>query len=110
MAATTLAQDRFGHPVQAVMWGVTQNLAVGVGSAVASVPLLSETRVVRLCASEDCWVAIGPAAVVSPVTGVRLPAGVVEYVGLTVQEGPVVVSALGIAAAGSLCITQAGGG
>jgi hypothetical protein len=50
-------------------------------AANASAPLNAGTRMVRLCSSTSCRFLVGP-AVTALATSIRLPADVVEYVGV----------------------------
>lgn len=105
MTVTTLAEDRFARPIQALGWGTVENLAFTSGASAPSAALASETTVVRLCADVDVWVLFGAAPVAAAATSVRLPAGAIEYV--RVPPGIVAkVAALGVAASGTLSIVQ----
>lgn len=75
---TILADDRNGRIAQAVGFGIVQNVSY-TGSAAASSSFNSNTMVVRIVATTDCYVAISanPTATTS---SAYLPAGVVEYV------------------------------
>lgn len=106
MAKTTLAQDAFAHPIQALGWGTVENLAFTSGASAQSVELSSETRVVRLCADVDVWVVIAADPTASSTAGVRLPAGAVEYVRIPPTMATPKVAARGIAASGTLNVVQ----
>jgi hypothetical protein len=73
------------------------------GTAAATAALTNEATSLRMMSTTDCFVEIGldPTAVVD--TGMILAAFVAEYV--HVKEGPMKVSAIQLAAGGTLYVT-----
>lgn len=98
---TIKAEDLNGQFVEAVGFGLTQAVAY-TGSAAASNAFGANTRVVRITATTDCFVAISanPTATTS---SVYLPAGVVEYVRVNPSDK---ISAIRRAADGTLYVTE----
>jgi hypothetical protein len=96
-----LARDITGHMVSALGLGVTSALAF-TGTSAQSAVVGENTFVVRLVATEPCFVAIGanPTATVS---SAYLPAGVVEYFAITPGHR---VAALQASSGGTLYVTQ----
>lgn len=98
---TVLADDLNGHIVQAVGFGAVQNVSY-TGTAAASNTVAATTRIVRLVATTDCYVAISanPTATTS---SAYLPQGVVEYVRVNPGDK---ISAIRRAADGTLNIVE----
>jgi hypothetical protein len=98
---TVLAKDLNGNFVQAVAFGKVQNVSY-TGSAAASDAFLAGTRVVRLVATTDCFVAISanPTATTSTI---YLPQGVVEYVRVNAGDK---ISAIRRSQDGTLNVTE----
>lgn len=107
MTQTYLAKDRFQHPIQALEPGVVQMLAFTTAdSSVVDSNLNGNTVVVRLLATADCYVSIGPADTAAATSAsMYLPAFTVEYFRVD-QAAGWKVAALGVAAAGSLNVTE----
>jgi hypothetical protein len=103
MTVTTLAQDRFAQRIQALRPGVVQNVTFNTSTSVASAALQSDTAVVRLIATADCWVKFGAAPVASAADSLRLKADREEW--FRVAPGDA-VAVLGQAAGGSLNICE----
>lgn len=80
---TIKAEDLNGQFVEAVGLGAAQKVAFD-GTSAQSSAVGANTRVVRLCATQDCFIAIAanPTATTS---STYLPGGAVEYV--RVQPG-----------------------
>ncbi len=103
-SAMPKAEQSAGTPTfQAINPGTSQKKAftatTGQSSAVAA-----GTSLVRLCATQNCHIAIGanPTAVADG-TGLYLPSGVVEYVGIT---GGHKIAVIRDTADGNLFITE----
>ena len=96
-----LARDTTGHDVQAMAFGATLVRAF-TGSSAQSAAVSDTTYVVRLVATQDCFVEIGPDPTATT-SSAYLPAGVVEYVSITPGHK---VAALQSSAGGNLYITQ----
>lgn len=94
--------DSLGRQSQDFSFGSHQAVAY-TGTAGHSTPVALGTVAVRLAATTDCWVVIGPSANAAS-GGFLLPAGVVERVGI-VDAGSR-VSVRQASAAGSLSVTE----
>ena len=107
MTQTYLAKDRFQHPIQALEPGIVQNIAVTTASSTpTAADLNGNTVVVRLLATADCYVSIGPSATVAATSAsMYLPAFSVEYFRVD-QAAGWKVAALGAATAGTLNVTE----
>lgn len=107
MTATRLASDRFSHPIQALKPGVVTNVSVSTGGSHKMAAALSaDTVCIRLISTVDAYIAIGELSAVSASAGcMRLPANVPEYFRVE-QATSVVVAVLGVAAAGTLNVTE----
>lgn len=103
MSATTLAQDRFAHTIQALRPGLVQNVAFDASASAASDAVGAGTRVVRVIASADCWVKFGAAPVAAAADSMRLKADREEW--FRVSPGDK-VAALGVAGSGSLNLVE----
>jgi hypothetical protein len=107
MTQTYLAKDRFQHPIQALEPATVQNVTFTTGSSAATAADLSgNTVVVRLLATADCYVSVGPGGTVAATSGsMYLPAYAVEY--FRVDQGVAWrVAALGVSSGGTLNVTQ----
>lgn len=103
MTTTTLAQDRFAHPIQAAALGTVQKVSFNTsGSAATANGVAADTSIVRLLADVDCYVAMS-AAPTAAATSMRLSGGIPEY--FRVVSGWK-VAALGVVSAGTLCVTE----
>ncbi len=71
-----------GESIPAVRWGSPQTVAF-TGTAAASSAVGSETTVVRLHATEDCFVLVGADPTASSSNGVFLPKGMIDVWGIT---------------------------
>lgn len=98
---TILAEDLNGHMAQAVSFGIVQNVAY-TGTAAASSAFNANTRVIRLVATTDCYVAISanPTATTS---SAYLPQGIVEYVRINAGDK---ISAIRRSADGTLNVVE----
>lgn len=107
MTQTYLAKDRFQHPIQALEPGVVQTFGfITASSSATAANLNGNTVVVRLLATADCYVSIGPADTVAATSAsLYMPAFSVEYFRVD-QAAGWKVAALGVAAAGSLNVTE----
>jgi hypothetical protein len=107
MTQTYLAKDRFQHPIQALEPGTVQSLAfITASSSATAADLNGNTVVVRLLATADCYVSIGPSATVAATSAsMYLPAFSVEYFRVD-QAAGWKVAALGVATAGTLNVTE----
>lgn len=97
-----LAKDSNHNIVQALRPGTNQEVAVQSSSTVLGNSLTS--TVARLCASVDCRIAVG-ASPTATASSMRLPAGIVEYIGVTVGDKIAVIRE---AADGALTVTEMG--
>ena len=107
---TILPKDRHSAAIQAVRPGTVQNISFNAsGSTKAANALQSDTVVVRLMSTVDCYVAIGPDASVTATTGsMYLPAFAVEYFSIPQNDrGQWNVAARGVAASGTLNLVEA---
>lgn len=110
MTQTYLAKDRFSHAIQVLKPGIVANVTVSTGgSAKTAVALSGNAVVVRLMATVDTYVSIGPtAAVAAAATSLYLPAFSVEYfrVDDDTTNNTWSVAGLGVSGQGILNITE----
>lgn len=80
---TTLHRDARGNHIQGVLaLGTVHTLALNDTAAVRTVTSFT-ARVLRLCATADCYIATGDSTVTAAAgSSSLLPAGIVEYVAL----------------------------
>ncbi len=107
---TILPKDRHNDAIQCVRPGAVQNISFNTsGSTKCAAVLQPDTIVVRVIATVDCYVAIGPDASVTATTGsLYLPAFAVEYFSIPQNDrGQWNVAARGVAASGTLNVTEA---
>lgn len=92
---------------QCVSPSTSQVLAVGASSVQSALPQTGVT-IVRLFSTADCFVAFGsnPVAVIDGTSSMFLPAGIVEYFEIRIDEKLAVISAN--ATTGKLYITEGG--
>jgi hypothetical protein len=97
-----MPHDGNGKPIPVALWGTMQAVSfdgsVATGNAVATT-----TKVVRLCATQDCYVLFGASPTAAANTSILLPKGVVEYVEIT---GGHKVAAIKVATAGILNVVE----
>jgi ApbE superfamily uncharacterized protein (UPF0280 family) len=107
MTQTYLAKDRFQHPIQALEPNVVQNISfTTAGSTAITDNLNSNTVVIRVMATADSYVAIGPAAsVTASSASVYLPAFLPEYFRVD-QNAGLKVAARGVLASGTLNVVE----
>jgi len=81
MTQTYLAKDRFHHPIQVLKPGTVANVTVSIGGSNKMAAALSGNAVViRLVATVDTYVSIGPTnTVAAGPASFYLPAYAVEY-------------------------------
>lgn len=82
--------------------GGTQTAAFTGTSAAISNAVGSQTRVVRLYATQDCYVAVG-ASPTATTSDMPLPAGAIEYIKINPGEK---VAAVQISTGGNLHVTE----
>ncbi len=100
---TTLAQDRFSQPIQALGIGVSVDVSLSTSASTAMVSAVgSGTMVVRLVSDTDCWVAIGEAPVAAS-GGLRLLGGAAEYFAIRPGQR---VAGRAISVAGTLNVVE----
>lgn len=99
---TVQARDLNGWRVPAFRPGSTQSAAFTSSSAAISNAVGANTRVVRLVATTDCFVAFGSAPTATT-SGLFLPAGVPEY--FRVDSGDK-VAAIRSTSDGTLYVTE----
>jgi len=103
---STFRRDSNGHIVPAFIPGATQAVAIGSGS-VQSTATGINTTFVRVVATVDCHVELGSNPTASQTTSLFLPAGVVEYLPITIGwKVATIQKASG--STGSLFVTEAG--
>ncbi len=92
---------------QCISPGTSQALAVGGSSVQSALPQTGVT-IVRLFSTADCFVAFGsnPTAVVEGASSMFLPAGIVEYFEIRIDEKLAVISATALT--GKLYVTEGG--
>lgn len=78
-----LARDRNQQVIQGITPINGQNIAVGAASALSTL-FANDTTIIRLVSNVGLHYAVGPAAtVVATAASAYLPAGVVEFIGVT---------------------------
>lgn len=90
--------------VQATYQGNVQNVSY-TSSAAASSAFGTNTSVIRLLATTDCYYLVGTNPTATSSNGSRLPAGVVERIAVNPGDK---ISAIRVSSDGSLNITEAG--
>lgn len=107
MTATRLASDRFSHPIQALKPGLVTNVSVSTGGSQKMAAALSaDTIVVRLISTVDAYLSVGELNTAAASAGsMRIVANVPEYFRIE-QATSVVVAVMGVAAAGTLNVTE----
>lgn len=104
MAKPQLAEDVVGRPIQALAIGPAQDVSFTNTGSTQGTALTKDCCAVRLLATVDCRVAIGPAATAGA-TGCRVAAGIPEV--FRVPPGTSnVVAARGADTSGILNITE----
>lgn len=107
MTQTYLAKDRFNHAIQALEPGITQNISFNaVSSTPSGADLNGDTVVIRLIPTVDCYVAVGLAATVTASTNSMLLPGLLPEYFRVDQGAGWRVAARGVAASGTLNITE----
>lgn len=80
MTQTWLAKDRYNHAIQCVAPGASHDITVTSGASTVGSVIPRTSSVVRVVATVDVRIAIGPAATVAAgAADLLLPAGAVEY-------------------------------
>ncbi len=107
MTQTYLAKDRFQHPIQALEPNIIHNISFATGgSSATAADFNGNTVVIRLLATADCYVALGPSATVSASTGsMYVPAYTLEYFRID-QGAGWRAAARGVVASGTLNVTE----
>jgi|SRR4051812_3102165 hypothetical protein len=82
--------------------GTSQALAVA-GTSAQSAAVGGNTTIVRIYATQDCWVALGPNPTAAANTSMFLAAGAPEYLAINPGEK---IAAIQASAAGSLYISE----
>jgi hypothetical protein len=101
---TTLAQDRFAHPVPALPLGLSVDVTLSTGASAATpAPVSSGVTVVRVSPDVDCWIAIGVNPVAGP-GGARVWGGTTEYFAISAGEQ---VAGRALSVAGVLNVVEA---
>ena len=110
MTQTYLAKDRFSHAIQVLKPGIVANVTVSAGGSNRAVALSADVVVVRLMATVDTYVSIGPSgSAAAAATSLYLPAFAVEY--FRVDEGSTsvttwAVAGMGVSGQGTLNIVE----
>lgn len=97
-----MPHDGNGNPIPVALWGTMQAVSFDA-SAQATNAVATTTKVVRLCATEDCYVLFGADPTAAASTSILLPKGVVEYAEIT---GGHKVAAIKVATAGILNLVE----
>lgn len=105
MTDIMLPADKHDNPIQAMAPGVTQTIAFSGTSAATTNALSKNTVVVRLLATQPCFIKIGTGTPTATTSDMYLPAGIPEYFA---AEGiyTLKVAALQVSAAGTLYVTE----
>jgi len=93
---------RSSHKLPVTKWGTMQAVSFD-GSVQATNAVGAGTTVVRLCATQDCYVLFGANPTAAASTSALLPAGSVEYVEIV---GGQKIAAIKVATAGILNIIE----
>ena len=99
---TTLPRDESGAPVEALPIGTTQTAAFTATSAAISNAVGTDTRVVRVVATQACHVAVR-AAPTATTSNMYLPADTVVLIGITPGQK---LAAIRSAVDGTLFVTE----
>lgn len=105
MTDILLPSDKHDNPIQAMAPGVTQTLVFSSTSAATTNALSKNTVVVRLIATQPCFVKIATGTPTATTADMYLPAGIPEYFA---AEGiyTLKVAALSVGTAGTLYVTE----
>jgi hypothetical protein len=102
--AITLPRDRMGATIDALRPGTAQNLEFSDTSAATDA--FTSQAVLRVVASENCWIVVGAAPTATAGTGMRLIADWPERI--VVAKGEKIAALRDGAASGSLNIVELG--
>lgn len=105
MTSIILPADKFNNPIQAMRIGVTQAIGLTGSSAATANAFSKNTIIVRLVASEPCFVRIGTGTPTATSADMYLPAGIPEYVGVNGYE-TLKAAAIAVSASGTLYVTE----
>jgi len=97
MGKPVLERDKNGVPIQSLAPEFIINLTLGAASSINILPV--NTKVLRLTATQECWLAFGGATIVATTSGILFPAGVEIF---TVPEAATYIAALQNATGGTL--------
>lgn len=105
MTTITLPADKFNNPIQAMGPGVTQTISFSGTSAATTNAMSKNTIIVRLIATQPCFVAFDTGTPTATTASLYLPAGIPEYFAVNGWE-TIKIAALQASSAGSLYVTE----
>lgn len=105
MTDIILPADKFNNPIQAMRIGTTQTISITGSSAATANAFSKNTIIVRLVATQPCFVTISTGTPTATTSGLYLPAGIPEYFGVNGYE-TLKAAALAESASGTLYITE----
>ncbi len=100
--STKALANQHGDNFEAIIPGLSQTVAVGAASA-QSTALDDNTTIVRLFATVDCFIAIGSNPTAASATGMFIPGGIIDFIGINKNDKIAVIRS---SASGSLYLTE----
>lgn len=97
MGKPILERDKNGVPIQSLAPEYVANLTIGATSARQLLP--DDTKVIRLTADQECWIAFGDSTVVATTAAILFPIGVEIF---TVPDTTTYIAVLQKGTGGSL--------
>jgi len=74
MGKPILDRDKNGVPIQSLSPEFVDNMTIGAASSRSLLPV--NTRIVRLSANAECWLAFGDSTITATSAGILFPIGV----------------------------------
>lgn len=105
MPDTRLAVDKYQHPIQALLPGTTQTVAISGTSAATTNALSTDTLVIRVLATTNCFIKIATGSPTATTSDFPLIANIPEYLRVD-GKSTVKVAGIQMSASGSLYVTE----